>query len=370
MAGGDHGLGAFVVGCKLIVTLNGKVARIDDVESLCDTDTDDDEEDDVIESFSFEISVAEVICRKDNSVVLAKTIKKKLTEGLKTVALDDLRIFEDDEGLVDCEFVERTESTEASENESLLRVVVYVTGDLAFYAIVLGREGMSGKHCYLCQLSASEYKDLLQSGEPWSNDKMQAIVKGLKTSKKKKKKTTRKRKRVEEEKDPEDNDEGHQDARLDPHMGMKEDPWFPFIPVQNFVVPLLHCLIGIGNDLLKRLRWFISEEIEYISPMEIEVGGILSSLEVKLASLRLERGHFDASEDGKLLKKLKARVTAANKELKKLGVISENVAACSSSSISPYQDYLDNVFDFIESATETALASLPAEHSEYIDIVD
>ena len=34
-----------------------------------------------------------------------------------------------------------------------VQVSVFVTGDLTFQAMVLGREAMSGQHCMLCQLS-------------------------------------------------------------------------------------------------------------------------------------------------------------------------------------------------------------------------
>ncbi|KAL7532270.1 hypothetical protein ACHAXR_004530, partial [Thalassiosira sp. AJA248-18] len=93
--------------------------------------------------------------------------------------------------------------------------------------------------------------------------------------------------------------------------------------------------------------------------------------EYKVQMLRKKRDYnFDESEDGKLLKKLKARVTAANKVLKRLGVINGMAAASSSTGDSPFQEFLSNVFDFIECETETALASEPAAVDEDEDNIE
>ena len=51
--------------------------------------------------------------------------------------------------------------------------------------------------------------------------------------------------------------------------GREADPWFDFIPVTNHVVPLLHCEIGVGNDLLKMLRNIVNEYIENTTPTEV-----------------------------------------------------------------------------------------------------
>ncbi len=40
----------------------------------------------------------------------------------------------------------------------------------------------------------------------------------------------------------------------EPKLGVKKKPWWPFIPVTHYMVPLLHCEIGIGNQLLDTLR--------------------------------------------------------------------------------------------------------------------
>jgi hypothetical protein len=48
----------------------------------------------------------------------------------------------------------------------------------------------------------------------------------------------------------------------EPKLGMKKKPWWPFIPVSHFMVPLLHCEIGICNQLLDMLRDIINKHLE------------------------------------------------------------------------------------------------------------
>ena len=51
-------------------------------------------------------------------------------------------------------------------------------------------------------------------------------------------------------------------------LGIKQWPWWPFIPLTNYVSPLLHCEIGIGNVIFELLRDIINEHIEIYAPGE------------------------------------------------------------------------------------------------------
>jgi len=59
-----------------------------------------------------------------------------------------------------------------------------------------------------------------------------------------------------------------QQSNTEPKLGIKEKPWWPFIPLENYVSPLLHCEIGIGNLLFKLLRDIINKHIEKYAPGE------------------------------------------------------------------------------------------------------
>jgi len=54
----------------------------------------------------------------------------------------------------------------------------------------------------------------------------------------------------------------------EPKLGVKKKPWWPFIPVTHYMVPLLHCEIGIGNRLLDMLRDIINEHLENMTRTE------------------------------------------------------------------------------------------------------
>ena len=112
--GADHGKGAFIVGAKIIVTFN---------------------EDSNHESFSFEISIAEIICRKDTAAVLKATIHDELTKGLKTIAENNINISLNDNNEIECCF----STQEDDEPAKSLKSTMYVVGDLAFYAMILGK---------------------------------------------------------------------------------------------------------------------------------------------------------------------------------------------------------------------------------------
>ncbi len=54
----------------------------------------------------------------------------------------------------------------------------------------------------------------------------------------------------------------------EPQLGVKKRPWWPFIPLTNYVTPLLHCKIGVGNVIFELLRDIINKYIERYAPGE------------------------------------------------------------------------------------------------------
>ncbi len=57
-------------------------------------------------------------------------------------------------------------------------------------------------------------------------------------------------------------------ATSEPKLGVKKTPWWPFIELTQYVSPLLHCEIGIGNNIFQLLREVINEYIEQYAPGE------------------------------------------------------------------------------------------------------
>lgn len=93
------------------------------------------------------------------------------------------------------------------------------------------------------------------------------------------------------------------------------------IPLTNFLVPLLHTLIGIGNDLYDNFRDFVNREIECLDPKEMAIREKLITCEAKIASDVAERDNWDRSSTGKKAKSLKGMIYRRNKALKEMGMI-------------------------------------------------
>jgi hypothetical protein len=51
--------------------------------------------------------------------------------------------------------------------------------------------------------------------------------------------------------------------------GCTEIPLFDSVPVQNYIVPVLHLLIGVGNNLLDSLIEWIMERVEKLTTDEV-----------------------------------------------------------------------------------------------------
>jgi hypothetical protein len=250
VVGGDHGDTAFQFGASVSVNLMGN--RIID----------------------FEVSVCELICRKDTSKLIESTILPRLTKGLEIVATWHLHIEMNDDGLLECEFKQTR-----SENSQLINI--YVTGDLAFQAMALGKESMAGWWCMLCKAPRSQFLD--QDSEMWT---MEELVRCGTIAEN-------------------NNDE--------PQLGVKQRPWWPFIPLTNHVSPILHCEIGIGNLHFELFRDIINEHIEIYAPGEQSIRLAIPTLKQIIASTSTQRDEWDNSPEGNSWKRLKRAVAAYHK---------------------------------------------------------
>eukprot|EP00984_Skeletonema_dohrnii_P005248 scaffold1837_cov120-Skeletonema_dohrnii-CCMP3373.AAC.1 len=303
VVGGDHGAGAFVLGAKVIVTFEDSTSHY------------------------FDVSVAEVTCRKDNAEILKRTIHDELTKGLEVMAKNQLHIDVHQNEKGDDVFTTTFggSETEGSTRVKSISVILFVTGDLAWYACILGKESMSGHWCHLCKLSRTEYQDLAMEGEEWTTAAMLETAKEVEDSHDKK-----------------------------PKYGVKSKLWWDFIPIKNYVVPLLHTLIGIGNDLLDSLRDSVDNQIERISPAESRARSSLTTVEGTINDSVAKRDAFDASADGKKLKSLKAKIRVRKQALKKLGSLQEEQQDTQQQQPDeaniPIDDYLDDVDSFVTDA--------------------
>ncbi len=113
---------------------------------------------------------------------------------------------------------------------------MYVTGNLAFQAMALGKKLMAGWWCMLCKSAHSKFMD-----DALEMSTMEEYTRcGLIT---------------ESSKD-----------KL--QLGVKQRPWWLFIPLTHYFSPLLHCEIGVGNVIFELLRDVTNEYIEVYAPGE------------------------------------------------------------------------------------------------------
>ena len=109
-----------------------------------------------------------------------------------------------------------------------------------------------------------------------------------------------------------------------PVLGVKKKPWWPFIPLPNYLVPLLHCLIGIGNQLLDKLRAIINEHIAEYSPGEEAIRASIPILKNIIADTATERDKWDESDDGGKRQKMLMRAVGAYKKRREIILASNN----------------------------------------------
>ena len=83
-------------------------------------------------------------------------------------------------------------------------------------------------------------------------------------------------------------------------MGMKQKPWWDLIPITHYMVPLLHCMIGVGNQLLDMLRDIINEHLENMRRTKERIRASIPLLKNIIAKTAVNRDSFDGSDDGKL----------------------------------------------------------------------
>jgi len=82
----------------------------------------------------------------------------------------------------------------------------------------------------------------------------------------------------------------------EPKLGVKKKPWWPFIPVSHFMVPLLHCEIGIGNQLLDMLRDIINKHLENMTRTEERMRASIPILNKIISETTAKRDSWDASD--------------------------------------------------------------------------
>ena len=189
-------------------------------------------------------SLADVHCKKDTGELLNNTIMDLMVNGMNEIAAGKL-IFNEivhEEG--DMELKEyKVELVETVDEASSTGVIKnprsYLTGDLAFLSIMLGKENFEGWWCNFCKGYRPNWQQKGCSFQPWSITKL--IAQALKNE-------------VE-------------DLAGTDRMGVGSMPVLK--EGTTVIFPGLHGLLGIGNQLLNYTFDVIDQYIEPIAPDEL-----------------------------------------------------------------------------------------------------
>jgi hypothetical protein len=157
--------------------------------------------------------------------------------------------------------------------------------------MALGKESMAGHWCMQCKASRLQFK---HDCEMWT---MEELVRCGEDAEKNK---------------------------GDPVLGVKKKPWWPFIPLSNYLTPLLHCLIGIGNQLIEKLRAIINEHIAEYSPGKEATRASIPVLKNIIADTAKERDEWDESDEGGKKQKMLMRAVDAYKKRREIVLASNN----------------------------------------------
>ena len=175
VAGGDHGNVAFQFGASVHIEISDG-RRID-----------------------FEVSVLELLCIKDTAKLIQVTILLGLTSGLNKVTTLHLHIF-DNHGKIHCKFGETCTIVPPQTITMIERVDCYITGNLAFQDMSMGRESMARYWCL--QRTANRLQFHVEAEHPpWLMEDLLCCIR----------------------------DQATQNGK--PQLGVKERSWFPIIPI-------------------------------------------------------------------------------------------------------------------------------------------
>jgi hypothetical protein len=227
VVGGDYGQGSFRSGIKLIFRRrdkNGKLAKEIAV-----------------------LMIGTIECQKDSYDILKVTLAPKLNKAFKrmikysnpgTSKMTDGAITTFMPGSGSGEYYSTFEGERLRPTDVLLQnspFRLFITGDLAFYAMMVGKEDGDRYWCHWCQLGKPEWQTWpYTSSSPacWTIEEL--VAKGQEYDEKK---------RV---------------------RGLKDPPLFDCVRIDRYIVPALHLQLGLGNRILKDFFLYVDVRLEEI----------------------------------------------------------------------------------------------------------
>jgi hypothetical protein len=179
-------------------------------------------------TLSFKHRIGQMQCKKDTYDVISKTMGPDLNAGLCSMLEADRKTSKSAHVCKqqDNKYILVTGTNTIPPNCEVVKTIgpedisIAVTGDLAFYALMLGKPGMDSKWCFLCDCAASAWACMDQvKGIMWSNELM---------------------------------NEKRTAIAANPKMKQSEKKGIKFIPILDvdpslFIPPPLHIKLGLVN---------------------------------------------------------------------------------------------------------------------------
>ncbi len=191
----------------------------------------------------------QVDCATESYDIIQQTLAAPINEGLQSMMEKDLATGKTHDGrlLVRYDQVEKIDAKYAFAGEEKgdrgeLPFRFFISGDLSFFACLLGKDGSSGCYCYVCDLTQSQWQEEVhEKGGLWSLQTMQEIR------------------------------SSEMDARK--ARGIKKTPLITCVDVDRYSLPLLHMMMGQGNKLLDSFLDYV-DKFPQLEDTPIELKGI------------------------------------------------------------------------------------------------
>ena len=192
------------------------------------------------------MKVGHIDCKKDTYDVLKNTIAKNMNASLKKLSLSGALSIKPtiDDARNNSFYVALYDAENVIEDASKATIRLFLTGDLAFYAAVLGKVNMSGTWCTWCNLRNVEWERKDHDiGNEWTKEKMKQLRRDVETGTLKKTPANIK--------------------------GCVDEPLIDCIELNLYVFPVLHIMIGLGNKVVNDFFHWTDQRVEMIPEEEM-----------------------------------------------------------------------------------------------------
>ena len=207
---------------------------------------------------SRQITFSKIVCKKDTYEIMNLTATD-VRNAFKRVKESMFLAERDDEGVVRVKVVEKREHTDSDESWVVIPdFTLFICGDLAWYALAMGRNGCSGSRCPYCILKISEFQMEDKDCLPLTLEKLNQCSIAYH--------------------DPDDKSDT---------LGVR---YRPMVQEENmnYILPCLHVKIGLTNKILQSFLDFIDRYIEALPEVEIKRRKELKELQPQLEEMMNE----------------------------------------------------------------------------------